>query len=457
MVEESGKAKKELSGRRSNRTPATRTLWDQFVFYLPLALTHVMVAGGTPIVNAGIARRPDPVEGLAAFAVAFSVMVFFNSMCFVIEPAVVELIRGRASFRRMTGFALGMGAFLVAVIAILGLSPLSGMMFEGLFDLSPSISLEAARTLLVFCPLPFLLSMRSIGRGALTRLSRTSLVGWGTLLRLIAMIFVVVAGVLGLPLPGPVLGALAFVFGILIEALFVMSGALRHIPDLPGDEEGGVGTSYRAIWRFISPLLVSGLVGVSTFIVTNAILSRTPDAELAVSSFSVVRSVAWFFSSMLLAYHQLVIARATNPAEEVAVRRFATIFALCLTINLAIISYTPLGHLIFRHLIGVSGETLRAATETLVLAPLIPAVLGYRSYLRGAAIRDHHSGAVLASSVSALLVATLTGLVLKDVLAVGAMVAVVMWIMANIGEAAMLKILSWRALLQTPSGMEEKW
>ncbi len=428
----------------------TAPLKELFVFYLPLALTHIMMAGGTPIVNAGIARRPDPVSGLAAFAIAFAFSVFLNSLCFGLEPAAVKLIRGPQSRRRVTVFAVSLGLALSCIQLMVGITPLGHAVFVGFFGVDKPLAEMASQTLICFSPLPFLLSIRSIGRGLLTGVGKTSLVGWGTLLRLLAMIVVTLLGAWGLPVPGPILGALAFGMGILSESLFVWIGAKRHAHKLPGDEAVDVGASYRAITRFVSPILVSGLFAVSIGIVTNAVLTRTQDGEMAVSAFSVVRSVAWFLASIVLAFQQLVIARGNTLEERRHTAHFAALLTVGLTVLLALVSFTSIGVWLMGDLIGLSGAALTAASAALCLTPLIPLTLSTRTYLRGAAIRDHRPGDVLGSSVICLLSAGLSGVLLKDVLAVGATVAVVMWIVANVSETMILLLLRWRTLAAAP-------
>ncbi len=413
-------------------------------FYIPLALTNIMVAGGTPIVNAGIARRPDPVEGLAAFAVAFVVAVFFNSMSFGIEPAVISMVKGRDSFRKVSVFVGILGGGLAAVILGLSLTPLAGLLFEGFFGLNPSMARLSADCLAVFSPLPLFLSVRSLGRGTLAAVSRTAVIGYATLARLGGMALLVFGAGAFLEIHGAILGALAFCLGVLIEALIVLFGALRRLSLLEGDTEGDIGLTYRAMFRFVAPLLLSMIFGVSVASVVNAVLARTADGEVAVSSFSVVRSIAWFVASVLLAFHQLVIARAGTSEEERRVKDFAIRITVAVCALLCLVAYTPLGTWIARDWIGVTGAVLESTLTTLLFVPVLPLTLGFRSFLRGRAIRDRQSGLVLASGIASFLAACLAGVLLMHVIHVGAVVAVVMWLVVNLVEAGILLLFPFK-------------
>lgn len=167
----------------------------------------------------------------------------------------------------------------------------------------------------------------------------------------------------------------------------------------------------------------------------NAVISRTNDAEVAVSSFSVVRSIAWFVAFMLVAFQQTVIARGRSREDARQVARFACLVAGGLSLTLTLLAYTPLGRLIMAEAIGVKGQVLEASVYTLMWTPLLPPFLALRAYLRGMAVRDGRTGLVLHSSIVSLLVATVAGLLLREVLAVGALVAMLMLLTAQATEA----------------------
>lgn len=426
----------ERSKAEASSTPVS--LRELFAFFLPLALTHMMMSGGTPIVNAGIARCPDPVEGLAAFAVAFSFSVFLNSLCFGLEPAVVALGRGVTSLGKLTRMAALLGVGLALIEFTIGMSPLAQFIFTRVFGLEAALAHRAAVVVVAFSPIPFFLSLRSVGRGMLTTISRTNLVGWATLLRLLGMILVVVFGINRLEIDGALLGALAFNAGVLAETLFVIVCAIRRLDELPDEEDGEDEIGYGAIVSFVAPLLVSMLFAVSLAPIMNAVISRTNDAEVAVSSFSVVRSIAWFVAFMLVAFQQTVIARGRSREDALQVARFACLVAGGLSLTLMLLAFTPLGRLIMAGAIGVKGQVLEASVYTLMWAPLLPPFLALRAYLRGMAVRDGRTGMVLHSSIVSLLVATVAGLLLKEVLAVGALVAMLMLLTAQATEACYL-------------------
>jgi hypothetical protein len=430
---------------KRNVSHKRRSIGELLTFFGPLALTQVMMSGGTPIVNAGIARRPDPIDGLAVFAVAFSLSVFLNSLCFGMEPATVAMAKGPRSMKRILTFGIALGIGLSLLELAVGLTPLGDLVFKGFFGLKGELAHQASMTLVAFSPLPLLLTLRSIARGMLTAISHTARVGWGTLFRLLAMIAVIAGGAHGLPFSGHILGALAFLAGVLVETLIVLTGMMRYRDELPGDNDNDVAASYQGIFRFVSPLLVAGLFGVAINSVMNAVLTRTSDANLAVSVFSVIRSIVWLFASMLLAFHQLVIARATDTDGRRRVFAFASMIVLGVTFILSVLAYTQAGRWIMRVVIGVDGEVLEASAYTLLFVPLLPIAMGVRSYLRGEAIRDRMTSHVLASSIFSLVTATLVGVLMIDYFKIGAMVALAMWILSQVAESLLIVILRLRS------------
>ena len=63
------------------------TTRDILGLFLPLAATSTMMSVSTPIINAGLARMPDPELNLAVFGIAFTLSVFLESPVFALQQA----------------------------------------------------------------------------------------------------------------------------------------------------------------------------------------------------------------------------------------------------------------------------------------------------------------------------------------------------------------------------------
>jgi len=90
-----------------------------FFFWIPLALTWLMMAAEGPFLAAIIARLPDPKHNLAAFGVAFSLAVFAESPILMIMGASTALVKDRASLLKMRNFTYALNGLLTLGMIIL--------------------------------------------------------------------------------------------------------------------------------------------------------------------------------------------------------------------------------------------------------------------------------------------------------------------------------------------------
>lgn len=74
------------------------TLREQFTFFFPLALTQFLITASHTVINAGLARLPDPEVSLAAYAVAKSVMQLAQNPSMMVRQLTVSLATNRHAY-----------------------------------------------------------------------------------------------------------------------------------------------------------------------------------------------------------------------------------------------------------------------------------------------------------------------------------------------------------------------
>jgi hypothetical protein len=137
-------------------------------FYLPLALTVLLMLLVTPFVNAALSRMPNALESLAVWPVVFGFLLVWQSMGLAYNEAVIALLdRPRAvrSLRRFTGLLTVTITILLLVVAI---TPLTGIWFGRLAGLTPALVDLARPGMWLGLLLPGLKVLQSWYQGAIT-------------------------------------------------------------------------------------------------------------------------------------------------------------------------------------------------------------------------------------------------------------------------------------------------
>lgn len=163
----------------------TKELWT---FYWPIAFTGMMFGMSRPLLFFFLARADNAVEALAAMRVAFDVNFFFVGMMNQFRNLYVTF--GKEDMRGVWNFSLVILAILVAILALIGFTPVGYFIFGTLLGVSGPVLHMAIQCTLVLGLVPFAMTLRNYYHGLSMIRRTTGRMGVGGVLR-IALIFVV--------------------------------------------------------------------------------------------------------------------------------------------------------------------------------------------------------------------------------------------------------------------------
>ena len=209
----------------AERAPLT---WrDLLRFYAPLALTSAITLSTTPLINAGMARSPYPVESLAAWPVVSGQLFALRSFGLSLQEVIVALLDGPAAMKTLRRFAAKVGVGSLALLLIIAYTPLAPWWQQQIAGLSEELSVFAVAALRLALLLPVLAVVVNMLRGIVVTGKATSVIAQATLLNLLALGSVLLMGArLGL-LPGASLAAVALAASQLAESAWLWHGARR--------------------------------------------------------------------------------------------------------------------------------------------------------------------------------------------------------------------------------------
>ncbi len=405
-----------------------------FKFWYPLALTWLMMAFESPFIAAVIARLPHAKENLAAYGVAFAFALIIEAPVIMMLSAATALVDHKANYLRVRNFTFFLNGLLTLIMLILLIPVVFDFVILRLFHLPENIAQLTFWALVLLLPWPGAIGYRRLYQGILIRYDRTRMVAYGTAIRVFAMAAtaLLLAGLTSLP--GAAVGASAHAAGVVAEALasrIMVVPVVRQLMQSATTEEG---YSYRYILNFYYPLALTALLGLATQPVATFFMGRArmPIESLAV--LPVINALIFIFRSIGLSYQEVVIAILGEKGRYYPqVKRFAWYLAIGISLVLGIIVFTPLIHVWYQNISGLSKELSQFAllpTRILYLMPVLTLLI---SFQRAILVHARHTHPITwASSIEIVSIALLLALFIIGFNMIGAIAAALGFVLARL-------------------------
>jgi hypothetical protein len=279
---------------------------------------------------------------------------------------------------------------------IMLIPPLFEFLMLDLIALPPEVARLTYVALWILLPWPGAIGYRRFYQGLLIRDGRTRLVAYGTVLRLTTMATTALVLYFTFSPPGAYVGAAALAVGVSAEALASRWMARASVRKLLGavesGDERGEDLTYRRIWHFYYPLVLTSVIGLAVQPMLTFFMGRAPAAIESLAVLPVVVSFSFIFRAMGLSFQEVSIALMGKGFENVrALGRFAVTLGIVSSVGLALVALTPLARFWFETVSGLSPELAGFAIfPTMVLIP-IPFMSVMLSFQRGLLVVARHT------------------------------------------------------------------
>lgn len=197
------------------------TLPDLLSFYVPLALTSLIVLANQPLFSTALSRAPEPLFSLAVWPVIMSVLFLGRSTAMSYQEAVVALLTNSQTYRQLQRFAWTLAAILGVIFGIFAVTPLAHGWYSVVAGLPPHLLEFAILPTLLIAPLPAVATLISWQRGVLVHLRRTQYITHSVAISLGLLVLMLTLGTWLLPLPGVTIAALALTTSVLGEWIYL--------------------------------------------------------------------------------------------------------------------------------------------------------------------------------------------------------------------------------------------
>lgn len=190
-------------------------------FYVPLAMTSLLMLLVQPIGSAAISRMPGALESLAVWPVVGGLLFLLRSVGIAYNEVVVALLGEPEAVENLRRFARIVALCLTGVLLLIVATPLAVWWFGGLSGLPPSLTYLAQSSLWLALLLPALSVWQSWYQGTLVHIRRTRGVTEAMVIALIVSSAVLWAGVAWGQIAGLYIAQAAFTLGGLAQMLWL--------------------------------------------------------------------------------------------------------------------------------------------------------------------------------------------------------------------------------------------
>jgi len=207
--------------RRASPVATPLTLSGFLHFYIPLAMTSLLVLIVQPLGSAAISRMPNAIESLAVWPVLSGLLFLLRSMGLAYNEVTVALLDEPQSLESLRRFAVQLSTWTTVPLLLMAATPLAQLWFGTVIGLAPLLTQMAQIGLWLSLPLPALSVWQNWFQGLIVHRRETRSVTESVIIFLVVSSAILWAGVAWGQLIGLYLSQIAFVLGSIAQTLWL--------------------------------------------------------------------------------------------------------------------------------------------------------------------------------------------------------------------------------------------
>jgi hypothetical protein len=315
--------------------------------------------------------------------------------------------------------------------------PVFYFIMQRLIGLPENVARLTHQASILLIPWPGAIGFRRFYQGILIRSNLTRRVAYGTMIRLTSMSTTALACYLFLPINGATVGTLSLALAVTVEAIASRIMAHQSVKQIMDEEQitqTAMPLSYKFITKFYYPLALTSLLGLGIHPMVTFFMgqSRMPIESLAV--LPVINSLVFLFRSMGLSYQEVGIALMGGKNENFKIlRNFAIYLGLALVFVLSLITFTPLSHIWFHKVSGLSLELTQFARLPAQILTIFPALTLLISFQRSLLVKNERTTPItIATSIEVVTIFTILFVAIAVFNPIGAIAAAIAYVIGRL-------------------------
>lgn len=380
---------------------------DIFWFWVPLFASWLLMSAEGPIISAAINRLPDEVLMLAAFGIVNSLSVTIESPIMNLLATATALAKDRHAYMLIRRFTLHWIVLLTVITFLVSFTGVFDVVVTGWMGVPAPVAEWVRPGMRIMLLWSAAIAWRRFTQGVLIRFNRTRMVGWGTIVRLVASGGAAIALAVWSGWPGVVIGTVALMAGVIVEAVYatiVVQPVLKNELGPANRPAVGKRLTYLDLLAFHMPLAGTSLLLLIVQPMVTFSLARLDNPTLSLAAWPLVYQVSLLARAPASALPEVVIALTKGPESLKPIRRFTLIAAAVTTGLTVLFTCTPLANLYLHNVQDTTAEIGAAARYGLYFFILLPLLSILTAWMRGLLINTHATRVVTVGMAANLLV-----------------------------------------------------
>ncbi len=386
---------------------------ELFRFYMPLAVTSIMMMVTHSVVSNALARTLYPTIALAAYSASYAVNQVFEFPCYVLQRMCLAFTKGRRSLKKAARVSLMVLAAMVLCLVVISCTPLARTVFIGILGVSEQVYRMAVPSLQVLILGPVFAAINSVYQTPIVMKKQT---GWLTVngMARVAVMFLTAAVLPRLWPAGPV-GAVILMLGMATESFLAITVSKKGIPPLEDEGPDEYIPSTPQILKFTLPLVMAAWIQTLGSPVITASLARTSNPDASLAGYQVAMSFYYIFAALNFNIYRLGLMYVRESVSFKQIKRFSVMLGSIALVCLLIGSIPQIGTWVFGTLIKAPAEVVPEALKALAFMSITPLMIAIAEFYGCIVMMHEHTIWVTMAKIGNLVVSSLVAVTLASV------------------------------------------
>lgn len=377
-----------------------------FRFFIPLGFSVFLVAFSHFIIQSTLARAHYPALAIATYAIALSLLPFFERPLASLRQVTSVLVKDRASYDSMRKVFIYVFLSLLSLIVVFAFTPIASTFFQYVMGVSDDRVAAVSGIFQILAMVLVFSGIRLFYHGIIISNLQTQWLTYAVAIRIVGMALVAFYFIHTDQVTSGKIGALIFLVGMMIECLVCTWKGNQLLKKLPTQLVSSPPMSKTQIFRFYRPLLISSFLIIWIGPSINLTLGKTVAIEIAIASFVISENLLQLINSFFHYTHQVILQ--FYQINQRMVVRFLLLIGFVPALIMGIMGYTPVGPWILTNVMGVNEALQVAVTQTLRVFMIVSLMFPLLDACNGLLILNKYTKYMVYSQGSNIVVTILT-------------------------------------------------
>ena len=377
--------------------------------WFPILAVWFLMALDLAVASSIVARGVDSEINLAAFNISFALSVLVESPIIMMLVVSIKLVEGKHSFLLLRKFCYSLNLLLTLIMIFLLTPWVFNLWIFYLLGLEKEVSDLVYSCLSFFVLWPAMIGYRRFYQGLIIKTGQNKKLIYGTLVRLVTLASFSFYLLNYTMWQSAEIASFSINLALVFEACAVRFFARKSILIIRdwGDNES---LTYKNIYTFYSPLVLTAVISLSTQPIANlsAAYGVNPLKSLAV--LPVINTFVFIFKAIAISYQEVIISLIGKKEENLQkLFSFAFKIFIILIFFYFLIIFTPLNFFWFKKIAGLPSDLIvfaLPALKVMIAMPVLSLVSCWQKSLllsRGKTKKIGYSSILEISTIALLL------------------------------------------------------